>query len=38
VYGSCISDDFDRQGLSALVDYWISPAAVKKEFEAAKSK
>ncbi|KAK3735811.1 hypothetical protein QZH41_019912, partial [Actinostola sp. cb2023] len=38
VYGSCVSDDFDRQGLSAMIDYWISPAAVKKEFEAAKTK
>ncbi|XP_048577711.1 dynein axonemal heavy chain 8 isoform X3 [Nematostella vectensis] len=38
VYGSCVSDDFDRQGLSAIIDYWVSPAAVKKEFEAAKTK
>lgn len=33
-----MSDEFDRQGLSAMIDYWISPAAVKREFEAAKSK
>ena len=33
-----MSDEFDRQGLSAMVDYWISPAAVKREFEATKSK
>lgn len=33
-----MSDEFDRQGLSAMIDYWISPAAVKREFEATKSK
>ena len=38
VYGRNMSDEFDRQGLSAMIDYWISPAAVKREFEAAKSK
>lgn len=32
-----MSDEFDRQALSAMVDYWISPAAVKREFEATKS-
>lgn len=38
VYGRSTSDEFDRQGLSAMIDYWISPAAVKREFEATKSK
>ena len=38
VYGRSMSDEFDRQGLSAMIDYWISPAAVKREFEATKSK
>ena len=38
VYGKSMSDEFDRQGLSAMIDYWISPAAVKREFEATKSK
>lgn len=38
VYGSSVSDEFDRQALSSIIDYWISPAAVKREFEAAKSK
>ena len=33
-----MSDEFDRQALSAMIDYWISPAAVKREFEASKSK
>ena len=33
-----MGDEFDRQGLSAMIDYWISPAAVKREFEATKSK
>ena len=37
VYGRGVSDEFDRQGLSAMIDYWISPAAVKREFEASKS-
>ena len=36
VYGKAISNEFDRQSLSAMVDYWISPAAVKKEFEASR--
>lgn len=38
IYGKTMSDEFDRQGLSAMVDYWISPAAVKREFEATKIK
>jgi len=38
VYGRNMSDEFDRQGLSAMIDYWISPAAVKREFEATKIK
>lgn len=38
MYGKGLSDEFDRQSLSAMVDYWISPAAVKKEFEASRSK
>lgn len=38
VYGRGVSDEFDRQGLSAMIDYWISPAAVKREFEASKIK
>lgn len=38
VYGSSIREEFDRQAVSAMIDYWISPAAVKREFEAAKSK
>ena len=33
-----MSDEFDRQALSAMIDYWISPAAVKREFEATRSK
>lgn len=38
IYGRSMSDEFDRQGLGAMIDYWISPAAVKREFEATKSK
>ncbi|XP_068697910.1 dynein axonemal heavy chain 8-like [Montipora foliosa] len=38
IYGRSMSDEFDRQGLSAMVDYWISPAAVKREFEATRIK
>ena len=36
MYGKGIRDEFDQQSLSAMVDYWISPAAVKKEFEASR--
>ncbi|XP_028415382.1 dynein heavy chain 8, axonemal-like isoform X2 [Dendronephthya gigantea] len=38
VYGKIIRDEFDQQSLNAIVDYWISPAAVKKEFEASRVK
>ena len=38
VYGKAIRDEFDQQSLNAMVDYWISPAAVKKEFEASRGK
>ena len=38
MYGKGIRDEFDHQSLSAMVDYWISPAAVKKEFEASRGK
>ncbi|XP_041355189.1 dynein gamma chain, flagellar outer arm-like isoform X3 [Gigantopelta aegis] len=37
VYGRYVTDSFDRQCLSALVDYWISPTAIKKDFEVARS-
>lgn len=38
VYGGYISDSYDQQTVNAMVDYWISPPAVKKDFELAKSK
>lgn len=28
-----MSDSYDQQALSAMVDYWVSPLAVKKDFE-----
>ncbi|XP_052089132.1 uncharacterized protein LOC127725852 isoform X10 [Mytilus californianus] len=33
IYGSHITDSYDQQAVSALVDYWLSPNAVKKDFE-----
>lgn len=36
VYGSHITDPVDQQSLSAMVDYWVSPTAIKKEFEVAR--
>ncbi|XP_074662754.1 uncharacterized protein LOC141915202 [Tubulanus polymorphus] len=38
LYGNSISDVYDQLSLGAMVDYWISPTAVKKEFELAKLK
>ncbi|XP_025098007.1 LOW QUALITY PROTEIN: dynein gamma chain, flagellar outer arm-like [Pomacea canaliculata] len=38
VYGSHITDPVDQQSLSAMVDYWVSPTAIKKEFEVARLK
>ncbi|XP_033113255.1 dynein heavy chain 5, axonemal-like isoform X2 [Anneissia japonica] len=38
VYGSSIQDEFDQTNLAAMVDYWIGPNAVKREFEATKLK
>ncbi|XP_070190368.1 uncharacterized protein [Littorina saxatilis] len=38
VYGSYITDPGDQQSLSAMVDYWVSPTAIKKEFEVARLK
>ena len=28
-----MSDAYDQQALNAMVDYWVSPLAVKKDFE-----
>ncbi|XP_070568705.1 dynein axonemal heavy chain 5-like isoform X4 [Ptychodera flava] len=36
IYGSYITDDFDQQSLTALVEYWVGPNAVKRDFEATK--
>lgn len=38
VYGSYVTDPGDQQSLSAMVDYWVSPTAIKKEFEVARLK
>ncbi|XP_071504103.1 dynein axonemal heavy chain 5-like [Diadema antillarum] len=38
IYGSYINDEYDRNNLSAMVDYWIGPNATKREFEATKLK
>ena len=36
IYGSYVTDNLDQQTLSAVVDYWISPNACKKDFEIPK--
>jgi len=33
IYGGHISNSYDQQTLNAVVDYWASPLAVKKDFE-----
>ncbi|XP_023932050.1 dynein heavy chain 8, axonemal-like [Lingula anatina] len=38
IYGSYVSDPYDQQTLSAIIDYWISPNATKKDFELARLK
>ena len=38
IYGSHITDHYDQQAVSALVDYWLSPNAVKKDFEERRCK
>ncbi|KAK6187606.1 hypothetical protein SNE40_005595 [Patella caerulea] len=38
VYGSYITDPYDQLALSAIVDYWLSPQAIKKDFEVARLK
>jgi len=38
IYGSHITDNYDQQAVSALVDYWLSPNAVKKDFEERRCK
>ena len=38
VYGSYVTDPCDQLALGAMVDYWISPNAVKKDFELARCK
>jgi dynein heavy chain len=38
VYGSFLSDSLDQLSLTAMVDYWISPNAVKRDFELPRRK
>ncbi|KAI8520697.1 hypothetical protein Bbelb_004510 [Branchiostoma belcheri] len=38
IYGSYVSDEYDQQTLSAMVDYWMGPNAMKKEFEVPRLK
>jgi hypothetical protein len=35
---SYFTDNYDQQAVSALVDYWLSPNAVKKDFEERRCK
>ena len=36
IYGSSITNASDQINLSSVVDYWIGPNAVKREFEGTK--
>jgi len=36
IYGSYSTDVNDQQSLGAMIDYWVSPTAVKKDFEVAR--
>ncbi|XP_055889445.1 dynein axonemal heavy chain 8-like isoform X4 [Biomphalaria glabrata] len=38
VYGTHTTDVYDQQALSAIVEYWCTPNAVKKDFEVARLK
>ncbi|CAL1527205.1 unnamed protein product [Lymnaea stagnalis] len=38
VYGTHITDIYDQQSLGAIVEYWCTPNAVKKDFEVARLK
>ncbi|BFZ10055.1 hypothetical protein BsWGS_13094 [Bradybaena similaris] len=38
VYGSHVTDIYDQQSLSAMVEYWCGPNALKKDFEVARLK
>ncbi|CAK8694917.1 unnamed protein product [Clavelina lepadiformis] len=33
IYGNFITNIYDKQGLNALVDYWLASSSTKKEFE-----
>lgn len=36
IYGSYVTDYYDQQSLSAIIDFWVSTAAVKKDFDVQK--
>ena len=38
VYGSYVKNASDQTNMSSVVDYWVGPNAVKKEFEGTKCK
>ena len=38
VYGSFLTDPLDQLSLSSMVDYWISPNALKRDFELPRRK
>ena len=38
IYGNYIMDPVDQACMAAMIDYWISPNAIKKEFEVSKGK
>ncbi len=38
IFGNYITDPVDQQCLNSVVDYWISPNAIKRDFELPKCK
>lgn len=36
IYGNYVTDPTDQQTLASMVDYWISPLTIKKDFEIPK--
>lgn len=38
IYASFLTDPLDQQSLACMIDYWISPNAIKKDFELPRCK
>ena len=37
-YGNYVTDSLDQASLNGMIEYWLSPNAVKKDFELARGK